>query len=668
MCHPERTVLYRTLAHHFERSFRCIRSAFFTTTQIAVRVNVEFLVRVTATPLTGLSSEARSSLSGSQDCRPEKDFGSRDATRRHRQDDEPNSIRRSRSTGWLTGSHPTATLFEIYFVTKVSEALPLSDATTARKEEPMAANHESDSGRNLVLCSDGTGQRGGKSRTNVWRIYQAIDRTARQPEQLAFYEDGVGVEDFKPFKLIGGATGAGLSHNIRLLYRWLMLNYRDGDNVYLFGFSRGAYTVRTFAGMLAHCGLVVGGNLNGAHAQAISREVYSGYYRCSLLGRIFRGPVRKPLPSPFQPKSVQTAQSFEVIRPRIRFLGVWDTVGAVGLPPWLRRGRLNPVNRIFRFHDINANNWQAAGHAMAIDDERKSFWPEPLPEANAADQEISQVWFAGAHSNVGGGYPKDGLAFSALDWMMTKAGNAGLVYSPEAEAQVRHRRNAHDRIYNPRAGARAYFRYSPRDFDRIERKFEVRYRPDRCKSHPMNEVHEDVFERILRSTSGYAPQVLPGEIKVVATGKGPGGTEDSGEQSRVADYKKRLASCDAAGRAAEIGKLRKFTGPTWIRKGLYWLLITFTVLLAADLLWLMEGDPVVPMEVGKPLELAAKAVKFVLPSFAEDLAVRLLNQAKDYPKLSVFLVLLLGGCLIWRHRLKKKGESISLKAWHPFRK
>ncbi len=534
----------------------------------------------------------------------------------------------------------------------------------------MADEDQTQTGRNLILCSDGTGQRGGKTLTNVWRIYQAVDRTSTKPEQLAFYEDGVGVEDFKPFKAIGGATGAGLSHNIRLLYRWLILNYREDDQIYLFGFSRGAYTVRTFAGMLKHCGLVVGDNLHGAHAEKISKEVYGNYYRGRLFGRLFGQDdrSRKSLPCPYTPAKVKVAGPLNVVYPKIRFLGVWDTVGAVGIPPWLRAGKWSPMTRIFRFHDINANNWQAAGHAMAIDDERKSFWPEPLPKAPDGNDEIAQVWFAGVHSNVGGGYPKDGLAFSTLDWMMTKAKKTGLVFSHEVEAEVRHRSNAHDRIYNPRAGVRAYFRYSPRDFSRIEREFKKRYCRDNCEPHPLGEIHEDVFERIQRSTSGYAPQQLPAEIKVVATGKGKGGSLDSGEQQRVADYQNRLINCNQSGRG-RIDTLRGVNKRTWMRKTLYWLLILFTIALAFDVIWLMDSRQDVDA-FGKlvwPLPWVAKAGSLVLPKFAEDLVARLLQQATAYPKTAITIVILFVIALVSRQQLKKKSEWIALEAWHSFR-
>jgi uncharacterized protein (DUF2235 family) len=108
----------------------------------------------------------------------------------------------------------------------------------------MTESHQS--GKNIVLCSDGTGNAGGKGRgTNVWRLFQAVDLS--KGDQVAFHDDGVGTQDFKFLKAIGGATGAGLGQNIRQLYASLVRVYDDGDRVYLFGFSRGAYTVRSLA-------------------------------------------------------------------------------------------------------------------------------------------------------------------------------------------------------------------------------------------------------------------------------------------------------------------------------------------------------------------------------------------------------------------------------------
>ena len=108
--------------------------------------------------------------------------------------------------------------------------------------------------KNIILLSDGTGNGAAKrNKTNVWRLYDALD--LHRDDQVAFYDDGVGSQEFLPFKLLGGAFGWGLKRNIRELYKFLCRNYKSGDRIYLFGFSRGAFTVRLLAGMIAYCGV-----------------------------------------------------------------------------------------------------------------------------------------------------------------------------------------------------------------------------------------------------------------------------------------------------------------------------------------------------------------------------------------------------------------------------
>jgi type VI secretion system (T6SS) phospholipase Tle1-like effector len=127
-----------------------------------------------------------------------------------------------------------------------------------------ASNQSVDSGplaerpaRNIVLLSDGTGNSAAKlNKTNIWRLYQALDLSGE--DQIAFYDDGVGTSGIRPLRLFGGGFGWGLSRNIRDLYRFLCRHYRPGDRIYLFGFSRGAFTVRTVAALIAKCGVLDG--------------------------------------------------------------------------------------------------------------------------------------------------------------------------------------------------------------------------------------------------------------------------------------------------------------------------------------------------------------------------------------------------------------------------
>src|ERR1700751_1833951 len=115
-------------------------------------------------------------------------------------------------------------------------------------------------GKNIVLLADGTGNSESSAfKTNVWRLYQAVDTQPSGPgeaEQVAFYDNGVGTETFKPLQVLGLALGIGVARNVKSLYTFLCRNYKEGDNIYLFGFSRGAFTVRVLAGLILRCGVV----------------------------------------------------------------------------------------------------------------------------------------------------------------------------------------------------------------------------------------------------------------------------------------------------------------------------------------------------------------------------------------------------------------------------
>jgi hypothetical protein len=196
--------------------------------------------------------------------------------------------------------------------------------------------------------------------------------------------------------------------------------------------------------------------------------------------------------------------------PKIRCVGVWDTVGALGAPSaefrWL-------LDKIFRtdFHSQDLHPAVEYGyHALAIDDMRLTFHPVLWDEQQADGGKprantIEQVWFAGAHSNVGGGYPKQGMAHVSLLWMMRKAGALGLRFNDRALAQVAEQANVTDKLYDPRAGAGAYYRYRPRDIDRYAKQF--------CGG--TTKVHASVFHRIASGVEDYAPFNLPPKFDVV---------------------------------------------------------------------------------------------------------------------------------------------------------
>jgi uncharacterized protein (DUF2235 family) len=376
--------------------------------------------------------------------------------------------------------------------------------------------------KHIVLCSDGTGNTAIKGRgTNVFKLFEAVDvvshkDSAQHIPQIAFYDDGVGTEGFTLLKLLGGMAGWGLSRNVKELYTALARVYEPGDKLFLFGFSRGAFTVRTLAGMIARCGIVDVACPEFRTKTALDRAVNKiyGEYRKRYqthLGKLMWGDTST--------QSLPFSQTYRVSHPdfapngniAIEFLGVWDTVDAVGLPFHLS-DMINEVFWRFKFPDAHLHQRvKHACHALAIDDERHSFKPVLWDETAEQDTpgRIEQVWFAGVHSNVGGGYPRQGMSLVSLDWMMCKAEGHGLRFLPEVRALYRALQNVDDKLYEPRAGLGMFYRWKPRDIQQL------------CKARGVRPtLHMSAIERIARSTEGYAPGNIPPDCDIVETGDG----------------------------------------------------------------------------------------------------------------------------------------------------
>jgi uncharacterized protein (DUF2235 family) len=263
--------------------------------------------------------------------------------------------------------------------------------------------------KRIVICSDGTWNRPDqKYPTNVVKLARSISPVAQDElPQVVFYDEGVGTGPGLD-RWLGGATGRGLEKNIQDCYRSLMDNYEEGDEVFFFGFSRGAYTVRSTVGLIRKVGL-----LNKIHADRFPQAY-----------RIYR----KRDPTPDTPEAIDFRQRFsrEI---GIKFLGVWDTVGALGIP--LRGLRFLTMRR-HRFHDVRLSRIvKNAYHALAIDERRGPFKPAVWESADNPGQVVEQVWFAGVHSDVGGGYAESGLSDVAFTWMKQKAQECGLSFDEE---------------------------------------------------------------------------------------------------------------------------------------------------------------------------------------------------------------------------------------------
>jgi uncharacterized protein (DUF2235 family) len=267
--------------------------------------------------------------------------------------------------------------------------------------------------KRIVLCADGTwnerdqrDDNSGKRRpTNVTKLARAISACDKNSvPQLVIYHDGVGTSGGVD-KLTGGAFGDGIEKNIQELYRSILYNYQTGDELFLFGFSRGAFTVRTLAGFINRVGLL------GKGDDYWLPEIYDCYKRGLKQG------------------TPEWAQAFHGVKgtpsaATIHFIGVWDTVGALGAP-----GILGHIfnGKKYQYHDVGLNkNILNAYQALAIDEHRIPFAPSVWTRPAGWTGNLVQAWFPGVHSDVGGSNTPDGLANEALHWIIGKAEQHGL--------------------------------------------------------------------------------------------------------------------------------------------------------------------------------------------------------------------------------------------------
>jgi uncharacterized protein (DUF2235 family) len=398
--------------------------------------------------------------------------------------------------------------------------------------------------RNIVLLSDGTGNSSAKVwRTNVWRTFEALDLSGS--DQVAFYDDGVGTSSFKPWAILGGAFGFGLKRNVVDIYKFACRNYRDDDDrIFGFGFSRGAFTIRVVAGLILNQGLVTASN--EAELARKARAAYREYRReryHTVFGveKIFRA-----IRDLFVRDGYDKADNRQV--PKIHFIGVWDTVAAYGAPmDEMTRGISRYIWPLeLPSHSLDRTRLTRACQALALDEERTTFHPElwnegdipawegdPDKERYIKDEQVSQVWFAGVHSNVGGGYPDDSLAYIPLVWMITEARRCGLKFksssaqppAPQADPDTFKNaismRDKDGRIYDPRAGLGAYYRYGPR---KLELLCDANYSKIKGEDDTVvvwrPKIHESAFRRIDNRAHAYAPVGLPRIYDVVRESDG----------------------------------------------------------------------------------------------------------------------------------------------------
>jgi uncharacterized protein (DUF2235 family) len=276
--------------------------------------------------------------------------------------------------------------------------------------------------KRLVICCDGTWNtpdevdQGQPVATNVTKLALAVAAAnSAGTEQRMFYNKGVGTAPFE--HVLGGGLGIGLSQKIKDAYMFIVDNYETDDELFLFGFSRGAYTARSLAGFIRNAGIL---------KQPLAGRLEEAY-------ELYRSRSQATRPRSTEAQLFRKTYSHET---RIKFIGVWDTVGALGIPtlptPAALRSR-------WVFHDVTLSTWvDNAFHALALDERRKPFEPTLWDQADdaPATQVLEQVWFSGAHSNVGGGYRDAGLSDIALLWLMNKAKGCGLAFDESLVART----------------------------------------------------------------------------------------------------------------------------------------------------------------------------------------------------------------------------------------
>jgi len=575
--------------------------------------------------------------------------------------------------------------------------------------------------KNIILLSDGTGNSSAKVfKTNVWRLFQILD--LRDPKsQIAFYDDGVGTSSFKLFAILGGVFGFGLKRNVIAIYSFCCRNYQPGDRIYCFGFSRGSFTIRIVAGMIAYLGLVPYED-NEADLGRFAADAYRLYRRrfnggiLKYLGyagidlRSMRDFVIRQWRKLWHQRPVAPAPT---VIESIQFVGIWDTVDAYGGPIEEMTRAIDywvwPLSMPDRFMSAKVHK---ACHALAIEEERQAFTPviwdqryvraaaevdglkktewlfgidyDPRSDdAKRADppphlridlplidrQRISQVWFTGVHSDIGGGYPQDGLAYVTFDWMLDRAKGYGLRYFDEqrrllVDPQI----YPTDKLNDSRKGIAGYYRYKPRNIleiysappykpsirDDVHRIRHLLWKTDDKQLEisadlhpsmlaPKATIHESVFNRIKSGTDRYAPVVIPAAYYF---------TDKAGT---VFD---KLHCVDRGKERSHVQN--DVWNWVWLRRVVYFLTVFATLFVAAIPYFVIYFPNVGQNSVGGFVVPIVNAVASFLPSFLEPWFVAFRN-APGFLLAGVIAVLTL---MAFGTSLQQTIRDVSRVAWH----
>ncbi len=423
--------------------------------------------------------------------------------------------------------------------------------------------------KRIAVFSDGTANSSANAqKTNVWRLYQLLDlgpTRAGDRVQIASYFNGVGTSGWRPIAMLGIIFGYGLKRNVLELYKYICRNHVKGDSIYAFGFSRGAFTIRILAGLITDQGLTPYYDERDLEYRA--RRAYAEFWQEIIAEPPFLTRVARAIASMWNQAYCRLSHrepynSAKNIETDIEFVGVWDTVAAYGGPiSELTRGFDKFVAPLNMGDYILSPKVKQARHALALDDERDSFWPlvwDEVAEARnvehgstvkirtgdgtpvkKADRKptagrIKQVWFAGMHADVGGGYPDHSLAYVSLVWMLDEimALENPLRFIKGKAEDYRLEANAFGPIHNSRSGVGVYYRYQPRTAgplmhyedhpDVVAKTLSLRdpmvwesETPPKPRGLLINYVvHESVLVRLASGSDNYAPIVIPGNFVI----------------------------------------------------------------------------------------------------------------------------------------------------------
>lgn len=559
-------------------------------------------------------------------------------------------------------------------------------------EAPVGSNAgaaTAPSRRKLVLFADGTGNAFTAQESSVWRLYEALDHT--EPDQIAYYIKGVGTAGWAPLAALDGATGIGVPSNVRKLYRFLCWNWREGDEIYIFGFSRGAFTARTLAALIASQGLVPaeikGEPLSHAEMGRNAMAAWRAYRRGTV-------PLQKSLPTIWIARLIRDALLYlyhAICRHRayadvraamngrkdvdIEFLGLFDTVEAFGVPIEELRVAIDwaiwPIS--FRNHRP-AHNVKHICHALALDDERTTFHPLRIDQSRlAAGQTVEEVWFAGVHSDIGGGYPESTLSFVPLVWMIEQLGGQ-LRFQNGSIEHFQAYQSAIGPRHDSRSGAAVLYRYDPRPI-----------LGGRENGGPPV-VHFAVVERMLFGCDDYAPIMLPANARVLMPDGSiqeltDGGTHKAMQEAYLKKGKS-LASKEGAGAftamaAPDAEMVNLAHGAVWWRRIAYFSLLAMAGVIVA---WPWIARKIVELSVDNGLRdtlvlriitdidwglgalvgSIANTLRNVLPSYAGPW----LDIALYYPFLTSLVVLLAWGVWHVNSRLRDGIQERARLAWY----